>query len=188
MYVYLRPGPVRAAVAALCLAVLLAGAGPMYADSPTHSASYGTFYSPVTAGISFTGKVEHKGFHSLQAALQLTDILDGKTSSPGYCLSYHRNFVIGASELRTGYPLRLYCGPGVKAGYVREKGGRRGTMLGVSAAFGGRVYMLDGFCLTLEWQLSPAFLIHRDSGSEMSSYKYPWTSFWIPRLMISKCL
>jgi len=186
MYVTLKPALLKRAALTL---LLLAAALPVtraqsFQDKGT--CAYGASFSPTAIGISFHSPGRRDSFKKYDTTIELMDVINGRFSTPGYRFAYHHAVILNERELPSGQTYRIYSGPGMTVGYVREKGTKRGMMAGISACLGGSVALRHNIFMSLEWQLYAAFLFTDPESPKMQWYDYGVDGAWIPRLIISK--
>ena len=152
------------AVAALLLPL------PMAAEtSPkVHPVSIGMVNSPKGLGISMD--IGPSEFHSIAVTADLTEIISGKSSVPGFKLTYHYNMPFFTGKTDSGYRYSLYAGPGIAQGYVRGVDNRLGYMAGVSGAVGGRIGLQKRITIAIEFQGELALIFKNRHNSCMSLY------------------
>lgn len=100
--------------------------------------SAGIFNSPKGFGITFSADTPNYGFNSFNLYADLTGVLSGKYSTPGVRFDYYRGIIIKALTTES-FDCRLYAGPGVSTGFVRDYGSDNyGMLIALNGTFGAK--------------------------------------------------
>ena len=144
--------------------------------------SLGTIHS--FRGIGFCTQIGSGDFHSVAVVAYLTDIINGKASTPGVRITYHYDMTIHDGTTRQGYPYRIYAGPGIAQGYVRSLDSRKGYMAGLSGAAGVLAELGRNVSLSAEFQADAALIFKNRYTQYMSLYKAGFKHSYIPYIRI----
>lgn len=144
--------------------------------------SLGTIHS--FRGIGFCTQIGAGDFHSVAVAADLTDIINGKASTPGVRISYHYDMTVHDGTTRQGYSFRIYAGPGIAQGYVRSLDNRKGYMAGLSGAAGATLDMGRNISLSAEFQADAALIFKNRYTQYMSLYEAGFKHSYIPYIRI----
>lgn len=138
-------------------------------------------------GIGLCADIGTKDFHSIALVADLTDIVNGKASTPGIRISYHYDMCLRSGKTRAGYNYLVYAGPGIAQGYVRSLDNRKGYMAGVSGAAGVKLFMGRNISISTEFQADAALIFKNRYTKYMSLYKAGFRHSYIPYVRIQYC-
>lgn len=116
--------------------------------------------------LSYQHSVGDSVFVDVNAGIDFIDILDVQTNIPGGKARVTYNFIFFKKRYESG-ALSLYAGPGVLAGYIRNKG-VFGPVLGICGRF-GLEFNFESRPITFTADLMPALAVHmRTTGNYTS--------------------
>lgn len=125
---------------------------------------WGTFHSPKGFGASLEIDEETSHFISLSAYADLHYVYFGDASTPGFRASYLYNIVLHEHMAPEGMRCQLFIGPGVTAGYGRDRDMRKGFIGGLACAAGARFTFPSRFSVTVGLQADFAAHVDIDQG------------------------
>ena len=172
----------------LCAPVALSAAGRGGDGVPGADAgvsrgqwSLGTIHS--VKGVGFCADVfrDADSFCSFTLTADLPDIINGQSSTPGLKATCHYNLIL--REWKEG-KYRLYAGPGLTAGHVRNLDIHLGAMGGVSADAGLRVSCLHSLSVSVELQADFALLFKNRYNPDMGLYRAGFLHSYYPHVRI----
>lgn len=133
--------------------------------------SAGADFSFTGIGLSCRLKGPEKTFHELLLDADLCGVLQGDSRSPGVRFSYVRGFSFAVSE-HDDFTLRWHAGPGVTAGYARDRGASEyGLIAGICGSIG--VEFAFRVPVSISVSLMPALATHvRSENGTMKMYLY----------------
>lgn len=126
-------------------------------------------------------------FHSVSVTADLTNIVNGKVSTPGMRITYHYDMKLAGGTTPAGYGYMIYAGPGIAQGYLRSLDSRKGYMAGLSGAAGGKVYLGRSISISAECQADAALIFKNKYIHHMSLYKEGIIHSFIPYIRIQYC-
>lgn len=146
------------------------------------NAELGVVSSPAKAGISarFTG--DSGNISEVRLYAEVCDIIRGKYSWPGIRADWHLLFPVATFSGSSTTEISFNAGPGVTAGYVRDRKEEAGVIAGLSG-----MASLDfrfNVPVTLSLSLSAVCGFHLKSGTTMRFYRNGIYRAWIPALTI----
>lgn len=163
-------------------------AGAQRGSMRNHCAA-GTIHSVKGVGFALDSFKEGHNNH-FSAVLDLRGIISGESSTPGFKANYHREIKLTGFETASGHCVELFAGPGITAGYVRDKDPFRGPVAGISCIAGGRVFFGERFCISLDFQGDLALHIFKDHITDvltMGLYKSGLDKAYWPQLTLDYC-
>ena len=162
--------------------------------------SVGLFSSPkgFRANVQFASSRKADAFHDLSLYADIYGVTMGKCLQPGIALNYTYAMVFHRFDWR-GMDCRLYTGPGVSLGWVREHEPglfdpevkyflSPGGMAAVNAAFGIQVRCHERVRLDLRWEAQAGVFYRSDSSPQsttLSLFKNGIYRAIYPELVIS---
>ena len=121
-------------------------------------------------------------FNSFFLTLDLKDILNGRSSTPGLKFNYYYNKVL-ATFGEGKYS--LYAGPGVTGGYVRNTDGHPGFIGGLSVDAGVSMKCLNSITLSLDFQADMAISFKNGNNGGATLYKTGLLNCYCPYVKIA---
>ena len=111
--------------------------------------SVGLFNSPKGFGFSYSAYVQDGGFNSFHLYADMTGVLSGDYDKPGIRIDYNKGIVLKTVSSES-FDFRLYAGPGVSTGFVRDNDSPNyGFLLALNGTFGARFIFPRGIALDL---------------------------------------
>ena len=95
-------------------------------------AELGIMSSPRSAGIALLLSGKGGSRSLIRTYVDLYKVIDGTCKSPGYKIDYHILYPLFDRSCPDGLSFHLSAGPGVTAGYVRDRGKEIGAAAGLS--------------------------------------------------------
>ena len=145
--------------------------------------SIGGVFSPKAVGFNALFLRPNKHFSSFDLTVDMSGLTEGDSVKPGIKAAFHHDIPLFERDCN-GFPLCIYAGPGVVAGYVHDKVSLKyGFMAGLSCNAGVRFGMWHHVTIAVEWQLDLAFILEGES--TVSIYKAGLTHSYWPFLNLS---
>jgi len=138
-------------------------------------------------GIGISADIGTYDFHSISLTADLTNIVNGKVSTPGLRMTYHYDMALRSGKTPAGYNYIIYAGPGIAQGYVRSLDKRKGYMAGLSGAAGAKVFLGRSISMSVEFQADAALIFKNKYIHHMSLYKAGIIHSYLPYLRIQYC-
>jgi len=166
--------------------IALASAGAMSAQEAGGRYSFGSLHSPKSFALSLERSRDNGSFDMLNLGTDMYGIFVGKHAMPGIRCSLTRNIILDSRSL-AGVDTRLYAGPGIVAGYVRDRDTGFGTIAGLSWTIGIQGEFDKRVALALDFESDIALFIRnneRYGTLDLSLYKLGLSRCFYPRLRI----
>lgn len=126
----------------------------------------------------------------ISAILDLSGIIYGISSTPGFKACYHHVNDICGHVFKSGRSCSLFAGPGIIVGYVRDVDPYMGALSGISGIIGARMSFGERFRLALAFQADLAVHIYKDHIKDqvtMSLYRSGFNKAYYPQMTIEYC-
>ena len=138
-------------------------------------------------GIGFSAEIPDRSgaaFHSMTLTDDMIFVLVGEASFPGIKGTWHYNIPFKSGVSRYGHRYDFYAGPGITAGYVRNRDNRRGLMSGVTVDAGFRILLDKSTVISLEFQADMALIFKNKDNPNLSLYESGYAFSYLPHLKI----
>ncbi|MBP9997873.1 MAG: hypothetical protein KBS67_01380 [Bacteroidales bacterium] len=148
----------------------------------------GLFNSPKGFGVAVRFSSMEREFSTINLFADVTGLLDGQSNSPGVKICY--DYAFSYLEFGTNGRLRLYSGPGVSIGYLKDRVAEpHGFMLALNCVNGIQAFFDRGVSLDLSFTLEAGLHMRTDvlaDSSRLSIYGNGFRQCFFPQLTIFK--